>query len=213
MVPGTYTLSEIEAPDNYNLVTTTWTVTVEADGSYTITDNSENTSCEYTSSLTDVFEIENIAKTRTLTISKTVTGNVGDKSKDFDFTLVLTKDSTNYTDDLVANTETLKANTSGTYSFNLKDGESITITVPYGYTYTVDESDYSSEGYTTTITSGNKSDVIVKDSSVSFENNKEVRIETGVDTGTPIYPIVLLGIIGLCFISLIVIFFRRKKLY
>lgn len=140
--------------------------------------------------------ITNTLNTVTLTIDKTVTGNMGDTTKDFSFTLTLMKDSTVYTEDLTASkTEqdaeaavdmTLVYSTeSSSYTFTLKDNEEIVIVVPYGYTYTVTEANYGEDngGYTTTV---NNSDgniatgTATTNTNVSYVNHKSVPVDTGV---------------------------------
>ncbi len=76
-------------------------------------------------------------KTTELTIGKTVTGNHADTSKAFDYTIVFTAAN---------NAGTVKPTTDGAtveygdaHSFQLKDGETITFTVPVGTGYTVTE--------------------------------------------------------------------------
>ena len=126
----------------------------------------------------------------TLTVNKTVTGNMGETDKAFTFTLKLTKDSTAYTEDLSATkgttTQTLTQD-AGKYSFTLKDSESITITVPYNYTYTVTEADYSSDGYTAYIGTGDSkkesreaSGDLTEDKTETFTNDKDVVVPGGL---------------------------------
>ena len=97
-----------------------------------------------------------------LTVTKTVGGNMGDKTKDFSFTLDV-KDAmdTAYTgtlqyrtgtkDSPIADSETFKdlsVNTqSNKYTFTLKDNDKIEIKIPYGYAVTVTEP--AVNGYTT----------------------------------------------------------------
>ncbi|WP_294571229.1 SpaA isopeptide-forming pilin-related protein [uncultured Subdoligranulum sp.] len=97
-----------------------------------------------------------------LTVTKTVDGNMGDKTKGFSFTLGV-KDAmdTTYTgtlqyrtgtkDSPIADSETFKdlsVNTqSNKYTFTLKDNDKIEIKIPYGYAVTVTEP--AVNGYTT----------------------------------------------------------------
>ena len=82
----------------------------------------------------------------TLTVTKTVAGNGGDKSKEFAFTVELNDSSiTGRYGDIEF--------TNGVATFTLKDGESKTAeNLPEGTEYTVTENDYSGDGYTTAAT-------------------------------------------------------------
>lgn len=97
-----------------------------------------------------------------LSISKSVTGNMGDKSADF--TVVVNFESakelaapikyTDGTDKTVTLTKGLEDSTyKGSATITVKHGETVTFdNVPYGVTYSVAENDYSEDGYTTTYT-------------------------------------------------------------
>lgn len=85
-----------------------------------------------------------------LTISKTVAGNAGDQKKAFTFTLTLTgaPDTYSYTGNGVPN-GTIQSG--GTVS--LASGQSVTVIgLPKGASYTVTETDYSADGYSTVST-------------------------------------------------------------
>ncbi len=106
-----------------------------------------------------------------LSVSKTVTGNGGDKEKRFSF--VVTFSNTRGSFEVSGTGEAGKTIKSGD-TFTLAHGESITITgIPEGTTYKVQEVDYSDEGYTTTATghSGEISDN--KISSAKFTNDRK----------------------------------------
>lgn len=108
-----------------------------------------------------------LSKVGNLTISKTVSGDNADKSKAFDFNVVLNDTFVNgiYGD---------LSFTNGVAIFSLKDGESKTAAgLPAGTNYTVSEADYSTEGYVTT-KNGNTG-VIIEDETVTakFTNTKD----------------------------------------
>ena len=80
-----------------------------------------------------------------LTVSKTLAGNDTDSNKDFTFTIELNDSSINGTYSEVIFTN-------GKATIKLKGGESKTIEgLPNGVGYTVTETDYSSDGYVTTV--------------------------------------------------------------
>ncbi len=79
-----------------------------------------------------------------LTVTKTVTGDAGDTTKEFHFTVTLSDTTVNGTyDDMTF--------TNGVATFPLKDGETATATgLPAGVEYTVTETEANADGYTTT---------------------------------------------------------------
>ncbi len=136
--------------------------------------------------------------TGTLTVTKTVTGNEGDKNKDFTFTVTLKRPE--ITVDALATpiinatpgtsaaptpvTETYDGVTfiNGVATFTLKHNESKTIKdIPAGYTYTVTESDNA--GYTVTM-SGNTGTIKAGETSTAAFNN----YKAGGDSHSHYYP-------------------------
>ena len=89
----------------------------------------------YTNSLPDTFN---------LTVTKETAGLMADTDKLFDFSVVLTNDATDtpYTE-AVAPTGTMHdwAGADGSYTFKLKNGESMSLTLPEGVSYIISESD------------------------------------------------------------------------
>lgn len=91
-------------------------------------------------------------KTNTLTISKHVSGPMGDTTEDFTFTVELTDTLDNnaaYTKEVENEKSTDSVGWSGsdgTYTLTLSDGESITLTLPYGVKATVEET--NAQGHT-----------------------------------------------------------------
>ncbi len=79
-------------------------------------------------------------------VKKTVSGNAGNKTKSFSFTVTLS-------DQTISDTYGDMTFTNGVATFTLKDGESKKATgLPNGITYAVTEADYTSDGYVTTKT-------------------------------------------------------------
>ena len=149
---------------------------------------------------------------------KKVTGNSGDKNKKFHFTVTLTKpENKEVRSDITATVAgTSQTNpsldwTKGscTYGFDLADGETASLgNIPYGVTYTVAEDDYSTNGYTTTM-SGNSGEVSKAEQIAAFTNDKNSdNIDTGINLTTLPYILVFAGVIviaGAAFIT------RRRK--
>jgi TQXA domain-containing protein len=117
----------------------------------------------------------------TLTVSKTVTGdtdNMPDTS--FTFDAVFTKDNAAYTSDISATvtrttgttTETWTPDASGKKSFTLKNGESVTMMLPTGVTYTVTETNIPTDFTVTSPTNGSATDTMTSGAAetVDFTN-------------------------------------------
>lgn len=144
--------------------------------------------------------------THDLTVTKQVTGNQGDKNHPFEFTvkvdgqtgewykvIVTAQDKTTTEDHLVSGTST---------KYFLKDSESIQILgLSKNDTYTVTETDYSSDGYTTT--DGNKSgNVTVDGTNYMVINEKNVSSPTGIVLSFAPYILLvaLAGVFGVSFL-------------
>ena len=118
-----------------------------------------------------------------LSVSKTVSGNMGDKSKDFGFTLTLT--GTNVPDELsfTKGTETGTLSlTDGVASFTLAHGESITFhDIAADTKYAVKEDGVFFQGYV--VTKENTTGTIKDDDiDVTFNNHKFISVPTSADT-------------------------------
>lgn len=139
-----------------------------------------------------------------LTVSKTVSGNMGDRNRAFDFT-VQVKDS-----------EGVQVSVDGKYGgidveegrFKLKHGQSLVIPeLPYGVTCTVTESIPEDEGYTTTVKLNkgeemNSKTVTVENMDtaavIDFTNTKGFNVPTGIFTDNLPYLVMLaMAAIGL----------------
>ena len=146
-----------------------------------------------------------------LNISKTVTGNLGDKNTYFEFKVTLTGETgktygasyavsggTNS-----ANPSTIKIGEETT--FRLKHGETISIAnLPYGVNYTVTET--AVNGYTTTKT-GDTGTINAADQTAAFTNdNNNSEIDTGVSMDSLPY-ILMLVVVG----AAVVVIATRKK--
>lgn len=123
---------------------------------------------------TDFPTFNNTTKpTGSLTISKTVSGNAASTTKEFTFTLTLSKNGEIITGEVMYGDLTFK---DGKYTFTLKHNGSVTITgIPAGLDYTVTESD--NNGYTVTVNGENTATAkgIIKageTSTAAFKNTK-----------------------------------------
>lgn len=134
-----------------------------------------------------------------ISVTKTVRGNQGDKTKEFDFVLKLTaRDGI----ELPAAVEYKKGKengkinlTNGEAAFKLAHGEKITFKdLPAGIGYEVTESGAENDGYT--VNSENASGIVKADMDVSFVNTKNVGIPTSSMTNTIV--MLLIVCIAIC---------------
>lgn len=137
----------------------------------------------------------NTYSTNNVTLKKEVTGNQGDRNKDFTFTVTIQGNPGNVYSVLQgSNTVDLTMNQNGTVSgtFNLKHDGSIVIQgLATGDTFAIEENDYSNESYntsyklngaTTATTGRSLSATTMGDGaqSVVFINNREGSVPTGI---------------------------------
>lgn len=142
-------------------------------------------------------------KNASITVSKTVAGIMGDKTKDFTFQLKMTGNTPAeipYTKG--TETGTLKA-TDGVAEFTLSHGENIVLSeIPIGTTYEITEVDGASNGYT--VESTNSSGTLTEDTNVSFTNTRNGTVPTAVHTNILIF-------IGVFAIALAGLFWYLRK--
>lgn len=219
----TYTINETTgttAGVDYDTVPVTMKVTVingETEGTFKV--ESVSFTKNGNKLAKDEAAFNNTYTANKLEVSKTVTGNLGDKSKYFDFTITLVgkDDKTTYNADgytvsggsYAENPTSIKVGESKT--FKLKHDDTITIgNLPKDVTYTVTETAVG--GYTTKVngTDGNKATgkTTSDKATQAFVNNKGSEIDTGVNLTTLPYILVFAGVIviaGAAFIT------RRRK--
>ncbi len=161
--------------------------------------------------------VTNEQHTLTLTITKTVGGNFGDRSQSFGFRLNLKDASGNAITNLAATEKGLEGGTDGKYTFSLTNGKSVSITVPYGTNYTVVEDDLNKgienrdpDYYHTTVAvnkggSGDASnderkawsDKMTANTEVTYTNSRTVNPDVGVDLGSGAPYVAVIGGIGI----------------
>ncbi len=149
---------------------------------------------------------ENTYSAGTLTVKKTVTGNLGDKNKEFDFTVTFAAPQGKDWTPAIGLPEgaTMVADNPMSYTFKLKHDAMATFgNLPAGVTYTVIEAPV--EGYTTTST-GENGVIIAGLNEVTFTNEKKGEIDTGVTTENLPY-VILMGLVVLAGAALLL---KRK---
>ncbi|HEP1538034.1 TPA: pilus ancillary protein 1 [Streptococcus pyogenes] len=148
-------------------------------------------------SLVDIIRMEDkqapiIPITHKLTISKTVTGIIADKKKEFNFEIHLkSSDGQAISGTYPTNSGELTV-TDGKATFTLKDGESLIVEgLPSGYSYEITEtgaSDYEVSVNGKNAPDGKATKASVKeDETVAFENRKDLVPPTGLTTDGAIY--------------------------
>lgn len=136
----------------------------------------------------------------TLNVTKTVTGNLGDKSQYFEFKVTLTgEDGKNYANSYTVSGGSREGNPSSikigeVTTFYLKHGETLSIAnLPYGVSYTVTET--AAEGYTTDKV-GDSGSINAPAQTAAFTNDRTTTVDTGITTDSLPY-VLLLGIVVL----------------
>ena len=126
LIPGTYTLTETQAPDNYQQLTKPITITVDRDGRITLGDGTPADAAKVTTDGNDVLlTVFNKPNAVTLTLKKQVVGLTGVTRK-FPFTITYQL-GTESTEQMI----------------QLAHGESTAITgIPYGATVTITETNH-----------------------------------------------------------------------
>ena len=147
-----------------------------------------------------------------LKITKTVTGNFGDKSKAFEFSMKV--DGGN-TFDLTVNGTALAKGSQSDYTFSLKDGESIEIKgIPIGKQIVLAETNADKYGVkfgeNDMITSGPRAVTIASltaDTEITVENDRNTQPDTGVFVDSLPYILIIACVAGAAALFLI----RRRK--
>lgn len=193
-------IKDLPADTKYSVVET------QVEG-YTASENGKY-SGTITQGITAAVNVTNTySSNHTLSVSKTVKGNQGNKAKDFHFQLTLTGNR------VPASLSYVKSGTSGSVNvvngiaeFTLAHGEKITFSdVPANVNYKIVELDGTSDGYT--VKEENTSGLLDSDKDAKFTNTKNVGVPTNSVTNTAAIAVVILG----CMIIIGIIIYRRKK--
>ena len=166
-----------------------------------------STSADKTGVITNTYE------NGSLEIKKTVTGNMGDKTKYFDVTVTFAP----------ANGETIKsaitytggqyaqavAVTNNTATIQVKDGDTVTFAnIPATVTWTVNEADYTREGYdAATYSTQTKAATAGTKDTCEITNNKDITVDTGISLDSLPYILVLAAAV----IAGVVMFVRKRN--
>lgn len=162
--------------------------------------------------------IENTYSAGSLAVTKSVTGNLGDKDKYFNVTVTFEapEGQTVMGDITRVNADGLESTIEGNWddtkevSITLKHEDTVTFkNIPYGVTYTVKEADYSGDDYDTRYDKNANGTIEAAATSTTITNEKNVDevINTGVFMDS--LPYVLL-LVGAC--AGLVVFFARRRM-
>lgn len=169
-------------------------------------------------------EFTNLYSAGCLSITKEVTGNMGDKTKDFSVDVTFTAPAGKDVNSIISYVEdgenksinpTDWTNGSCTVTIDLKHRETVTFNnVPYGVTYTVEEYDYTSSGYDEAEYAENngtandgEGTINAASDSVKITNNKQVGIETGITMDSVPYILVLCAVA-----AGLILFLKRRRM-
>lgn len=147
----------------------------------------------------------------TLHITKAVTGNLGDKSRYFQFTVTLTgEEGKTYAESFAVSGGSYADNPTAirlgeATSVYLKDGETLSIAnLPYGVSYTVEED--TPEDYSVTM-EGNQGSVNAAAVTAAFTNNKGGTPDTGISLDSLPYVAMLV----LAAVGSVVLFVKKRS--
>ena len=151
---------------------------------------------------------QNTYSAGSLAVTKKVTGNLGDKRKDFAMHVtfrvpegVQVKAPITYRDDGTSKSIEAAALEDGeeTVKITLKHDETITFSnIPYGIAYTVVENDYTGEGYDASqysYSNANKR-LAAAVESVTIINNRKTEVDTGITMDSAPYILMLVGAVA-----------------
>lgn len=138
---------------------------------------------------TKTANFENVYSAGSLSVTKNVAGNLGDRSKEFNVTVTFTAPEASVVNSTISyvvdgETETIAPVWDGntaSVQIALHHEETVTFTnIPYGVTYNVEEDSYKNDGYDTTY-SDNKTGTIRKAAdTVTITNTKGTDVDTGI---------------------------------
>lgn len=143
------------------------------------------------------------------TVKKIVTGALGDKEKEFNFTVKVDGQTGEHFHVIRSDNQTFELVSGTQQTITLKNEQTIKITgLSEGDTYTVNEDDYTAEGYKVTY-SGNHDGVaaVETDATLNVTNNNDVTTPTGILMAYG--PYALLIIVA---VALLVVFNRKKRI-
>jgi len=160
---------------------------------------------------TDLFD--NKYENGTLAVTKTVTGNMGDKSKYFDVTVTFTAAS----GEAINSTITYKGGQytqavtveNNTATIKVKHGDTVTFeNVPEGVTWKVEEASYTSEGYDAAQYSTQTKEMAAgANDTCTITNNKTTTVDTGITLDSLPYILIVAVVLS----AAVVMFINKRR--
>lgn len=139
-----YTVEETDLPDSYKHAASDETYEHWIGTASNMTKKDDDNGHMVEGNTASRVTFTNHAKSFTLTLRKCVDGNMGDKNKKFKFTLNLTKALAETPSGWIQANDSMKV-----FTAQLKNGDALSLTLPYGATYTITEDTAAPDGYTT----------------------------------------------------------------
>ena len=201
--PGTYTLTENQAPQYYE---TAESIT------FTVTNNGK---VEIAGNEAEKVIMKDARKSGSISVSKTVKGAFSDENDEFEFTMTL-KDGENPAANISfklddGNAKTVSTDENGMVSFKLKHDNTVTFSgIPQGIKYSVAEKDYSDIGYTKVIKKNDSGTVKEDTAKVEFLNINDGTIPTGIFSNFTT-TVVVGAMLVLCAIVYFLVFFKKRE--
>ena len=189
---------------------TEYLVTENAYKEYEPSDNGSYSGKINGSEETQINIINTYKEVHSLTVKKTVNGNQGDKSKNFDFTLHLSgAEGIEVPSDINCQfdgkAQQMKVDADGNVNFKLKHGEEIVFKeLPAGISYEIIENGAEEDGYA--VTGKNEAGTLDSDMAAEIVNTKNVGIPTSAMTNTvSMILIIVIGGFGFLYLT------KKKK--
>lgn len=201
LLAGNYSISEVTYPQSLGEEY----VFVEKSGEGTVAVEKDATA---NATVTNIYE----HRDKTLTITKKVDGNMGDRTRDFEFELTVLDENGNLLNEAeyqqIAGTAEkngvalgLAFGDQGKATFTLQNNHTFTITIPHGYHYTVEE--VNNNGYEVkievtgsgTAENGQLKGNLTADTSATFTNTRNINPPTGlIHSSTPFAAMIIIAL-------------------
>ena len=215
LTPDRYYLTETQAPPGYGILEEDIRFAVTQSGTVTVIgeEHSQYMTTQGEASITYSINVPNERNYADLTVTKTVTGNQGERNRDFTFTLTVAgataQDTYAWTKNGVVQSTPL---TSGG-TFTLRHGDTVTITVPQSTNITISE---AAAGYTSTFRLGeeqaqqqsSRTFSITEDTTLAVTNERSGIVPTGIRSNIALAAVMLLLSAAT---AAAVITYRKKK--
>lgn len=159
-----------------------------------------------------VFQNTYVKPARSITVNKSVTGNMGSRSQAFEFRLKLSGDDLSGSSIVFrkGTTSSPVVLTDGEYAFTLSHGEEAVFEeIPVGTSYTIEEVRANKDAYTTTVSGDPATGTLTEDLSIQFTNNRGMGVPT--QASIPLFAGIGLLVGGIVLLTLMLLRRRRTQ--